>query len=69
MIKVRPEYIVDENLNKKSVVLPYAEWKNIIEEMEELDDIRAYDQAKNETEDETIAFEQAVKEIKSGKVK
>ncbi|GJL76739.1 MAG TPA: hypothetical protein PKM20_11545 [Nitrosomonas sp.] len=69
MIKVHPEYIVDENLNKKSVVLPYAEWKNIIEEMEELDDIRAYDQAKNETEDETIAFEQAVKEIKSGKVK
>jgi len=69
MIKLHPEYIVDENLNRKSVVLPYAEWKSIVEEMEELDDIRAYDRAKNETEDETVPFEQAVKEIENGKVK
>jgi len=63
MIKIHPEYIVDEKLNRKSVILPYAEWKNIVEEMEELDDIRSYDNAKKETEDETIPFEQAVKEI------
>lgn len=69
MIKVHPEYIVDENLNRKSVVLPYAEWKIIVEEMEELSDIRAYDRAKNETEDEAVPFEQAVKEIENGKVK
>jgi hypothetical protein len=69
MIKVHPEYIVDENLNRKSVVIPYAEWKNIVEEMEELDDIRAYDRAKTETEDEAVPFEQAVKEIENGKVK
>jgi hypothetical protein len=69
MIKVHPEYIVDENLNRKSVVLPYAEWKNIVEEIEELEDIRAYDRAKNETEDKTVLFEQAVKEIENGKVK
>ncbi len=69
MIKVHPEYIVDENLNRKSVVLPYAEWKNIVEEMEELDDIRTYDRAKNEAEDEVVPFEQAVKEIENGKVK
>lgn len=69
MINVHPEYIVDENLNRKSVVLPYSEWENIVEEMEELDDIRAYDQAKNETEDEVVPFEQAVKEIEDGIVK
>ena len=69
MINIHPEYIVDENLNRKSVVLPYSEWENIVEEMEELDDIRAYDQAKNETEDEVIPFEQAVKEIEDGIVK
>ena len=66
MINVHPECIVDENLNRKSVVLPYSEWENIAEEMEELDDIRAYDQAKNETEDEVVPFEQAVKEIEDG---
>lgn len=69
MINVHPECIVDENLNRKSVVLPYSEWENIAEEMEELDDIRAYDQAKNETEDEVVPFEQAVKEIEDGIVK
>ena len=69
MINVHPEYIVDENLNRKSVVLPYSEWENIVEEMEELDDIRAYDQAKNETKDEVVPFEQAVKEIEDGIVK
>ena len=69
MINVHPEYIVDENLNRKSVVLPYSEWENIVEEMEELDDIHAYDQAKNETKDEVVPFEQAVKEIEDGIVK
>ena len=69
MINVHPEYIVDENLNRKSVILPYSEWEDIVEEMEELDDIRAYDQAKNETEDEVVPFEQAVKEIEDGNVK
>lgn len=69
MINVHPEYIVDENLNRKSVVLPYSEWENIVEEMEELDDIRAYDQAKNETEEGVVPFEQAVKEIEDGIVK
>jgi hypothetical protein len=69
MIEIHPEYIVDENLNRKSVVLPYAEWKNIVEEMKELDDIRAYDRAKNETEDKIVPFEQAVEEIENGKVK
>lgn len=69
MIELHPEYIVDENLNRKSVVLPYAEWKNLVEEMEELDDIRAYDRAKNETEDEVVPFEEAVEEIENGKVK
>jgi len=69
MINVHPEYIVDENLNKKSVILPYSEWKNIVGEMEELEDIRAYDQVKNEVNDESIPFEQAVKEIEDGVVK
>ena len=68
-INVHPEYIVDENLNRKSVILPYSEWEDIVEEMEELDDIRAYDQAKNDTEDEVVPFEQAVKEIEDGNVK
>ena len=64
MLKVHPEYIVDEKSIKKSVIIPFDEWKYIIEEMEELADIRAYDSVK--LEEELIPFEQAVSEIKSG---
>ena len=42
--------------------------KSILEEMEELDDIRAYDATKLE-EGEAVPFEQAVDEIKAGIVK
>ena len=68
MIKVHPEYIVDEEPNKRAVVIPYTEWVSLIEEVEELDDIRAYDAAKSE-KGECIPFEQAINEIKSGTVK
>ncbi len=65
-MNIHAEYIVDENLNKKSVVIPYSEWQEIIEEMEELDDIRAYDKSKQE-DDSFIDFDWAVAEIKAGK--
>ena len=68
MIKFHPEYIVDDQSNRKAVVLPYAVWEKILEEMEELEDIRAFDAAKTE-KDEIIPFDQAVKEIKAGKAK
>jgi len=65
MIELHPDYIIDENSNSKAVIIPYSEWQQIIEEMEKLDDIGAYDKAKTEA-DETIPFEQAVKEIENG---
>jgi len=68
MIAVHPEYIVDDKSNRKAVVLPYKEWEGILEEMEELEDIRAYDAAKNES-DESIPFHQAIKEIEDGTIK
>ncbi|MDM8565864.1 hypothetical protein QUF74_09450 [Candidatus Halobeggiatoa sp. HSG11] len=66
MIQIHPEYIFDKELRKKAVIIPSLEWDIIVSEMEELDDIRAYDAAK---EEESIPFEQAVDEIKSGIVK
>ena len=46
MVSVHPEYVVDEHQNRKAVLLPVAEWEQIVSELEELDDIRAYDSAK-----------------------
>lgn len=68
MIELHPEYIVDDRSNRKAVLIPYPEWEKILEEMEELEDIRAYDAAKSEG-DETIPFDQAIKEIEDSKIK
>ena len=62
MKTVHPQYIVDENKKEKAVVLSINEWEVILDELEELDDIRAYDSVKRKN-DEVIPFEEAVKEI------
>ncbi|MBI5328278.1 MAG: hypothetical protein HZB80_08330 [Deltaproteobacteria bacterium] len=67
MVTIHPEYVIDENQNKKAVILPFIEWEQILEEIEELEDIRAFDIAKSE-KDEMIPFEQAVQEIRKGQI-
>jgi len=67
MITVHEEYLVDEAGNRKAVVLPFDTWQKIKEELEELDDIRAYDKAKANSS-EPIPFEQAMREIREGKL-
>lgn len=64
MIPLHPQYVDDESQGTKSVLIPLNEWERIIEDLEELDDLRAYDAAKSEP-DEAIPFEQAVREIRA----
>jgi PHD/YefM family antitoxin component YafN of YafNO toxin-antitoxin module len=66
MLKIHQDYLIDENGNKKAVVVPLSEWQKIKEELEELDDIRAYDQAKSKPS-EPIPFDEAVQQIRKGK--
>jgi hypothetical protein len=65
MIALHPEYIVDTEKHTKAVVIPIKEWEIILGEMEELNDIRAYDAAKADKKDEIIPFSQAVNEIRA----
>jgi hypothetical protein len=67
MLIVHPEYVVDDEQNRKAVLLPYDEWQKIVEEMEELDDIRAYDESKAQPSN-SVLFDTAVKEIREGKI-
>ena len=60
MIDLHPQYITD-TAGKKLVVLPLNEFNNLLEELEELDDIRVYDEAKNEDDGERILFSDYVK--------
>lgn len=63
MLTVHPEIVIDRMRKPKAVLLPYAEWSRVLEDMEELEDIRAYDRAKARR-DEAIPLEQAVKELR-----
>jgi PHD/YefM family antitoxin component YafN of YafNO toxin-antitoxin module len=46
MSTLNPQYITDKKGKKISVVLPIKEYKSIMEELEELEDIKLYDEAK-----------------------
>lgn len=63
---VHPKFVVDEQQKRQAVLLSYEEWERILEEIEELDAIRAYDEAKSRPS-EPVPLDDAVKEIrKSG---
>lgn len=56
MVDVHPQYIKDTNGNKSLVVLPVQEFESLMEELEELEDIRLYDEAKKEDTGERMLF-------------
>ena len=62
MVQMHPEYIIDTQQKTKAVILPYDEWEQVREALEELEDIHAYDKAKSQPS-ESISFAQALKEI------
>jgi hypothetical protein len=62
MIPIEPKVSKDENGNTQSVTLSAKEWNQILEELEELDDIRAFDQAVAE-DSKYIPFEKAIAQI------
>ena len=64
MLPIKEQYIIDENGQRVSVVLEIGAYQKLLEELEELESIRAYDQAKSR-DDKAIPFEQAVEEIES----
>jgi hypothetical protein len=61
------EYVIDEKGNRKAVLLPYNDWQIIMAELEELEDIRAYDNARKKPS-EPIPFDEAIKGIRKRKM-
>ena len=62
MSKFEENFVTDEKGNRIGVILDIANYHKLLEEIEELESIRAYDAAKA-SGDETIPFEQAISEI------
>lgn len=65
MITVHPQYIKDANGEKSMVILPAAEFDSIMEELEELEDIRLYDESKKEDNSERVLLAEYLKNRKS----
>lgn len=63
MIQLHEQYLVDGEGNRTAVVVPISEWTQVLELLEELSDVRAYDEAKS-LPSEPIPFDQAVSEIR-----
>jgi len=58
----KEQFVVDESGNRTAVLLDVERYFELLEAQEELESIRAYDEAKS-SGDEAIPFSQAVKEI------
>ena len=59
---IRKQFIEDSQGKRVAVLMPIDQYNEMLEQLEEIDDTRAYDAAKAE-EDEIIPFDQAVREI------
>jgi len=59
-----PQYLVDEKGNRTAVMLDLEVYRALLEAREELEEIRAYDEAEAEG-GEAIPFEEAIKEIEA----
>ena len=61
-----PRFVTDSEGQRIAVLLDLPDYERLVEAAEELEDIRAYDEAKA-SGDEAIPFEQAVREIEEGR--
>ena len=67
MRNIKEQYLVDDNGNRIGVVLNMKDYHRLLQELEELESIRAYDAAKA-SGDEVVPFKQVITEIKSHSV-
>ncbi len=57
---MKTQFLTDEKGNKISVVIPLKEYKRILDDLEELEDIRLFDEVKAKNE-KSIPLEQYIK--------
>jgi PHD/YefM family antitoxin component YafN of YafNO toxin-antitoxin module len=59
---VKAQFIIDHNGKKLGVLLPMKEYSRMVEELEELEDIKLYDEAKTH-KTPSIPIEEAFKQL------
>ncbi len=66
VLQPRERYVVDERGKKVAVLLDIEAYQRILDELEELESLRAYDAAKA-SQDESIPLDVALKEIEQNR--
>jgi len=61
---LRQQFIEDKQGQRIAVLMPIDQYNKMLEQLEEIDDVKAYDAAKA-GDDEIIPFDQAVNEIEA----
>lgn len=67
MTAFHPQYIKDATGNKSFVVLPASDYQRLLDELEMMEDVQAYDAAKAKDDGEQISFDDYLKERKECK--
>ena len=62
MSAIHERFVVDKNGKRTAVLLDIEEYQKLLQGLEELDSLKAYDAAKA-SQDEAVPFEQAIAEI------
>jgi hypothetical protein len=68
MVKLNENFVIDKGGNKVGVVIAMKTYRKLLDDLEELADIRAYDKAKARG-DKPIPFEKAIREIERSRRK
>lgn len=68
-LTINPQFVKDEEGKELGVFLTKNDFDKLLEELEDYEDIKAYDEAKSRTNEEFIPFEQAIKEIEQSRIK
>ncbi len=59
--KIKTQFITDNKGKKIAIILPINDYEKIIEELEDLNDIRLYDEAKKEDDGKRVLFSDYLK--------
>ena len=62
---LHPQYVTDSNGRAVSVLLPIKEFQTILEELEDLEDIKLYDKAKKNDDGVRIPMDEAFRKIEA----
>lgn len=64
MVAIKQQFIKDKQGQSIAILMPIDQYNKMLEQLEEIDDIKAYDAAKAK-DDEIIPFDQAINEIEA----